>query len=156
MKDEEKILDLASRFIHFTNEDLFITGKAGTGKTTFLRSIKETSTKKMAIVAPTGVAAINAGGVTIHSFFQLPPGAYIPDEDQFGETESGKFISHRGLLRNIRFSAAKRAILQELELLVIDEVSMLRADMLDAMNIILQSLRNNRREAFGGVSSAKI
>lgn len=151
MKDEEKILDLASRFIHFTNEDLFITGKAGTGKTTFLRSIKETSTKKMAIVAPTGVAAINAGGVTIHSFFQLPPGAYIPDEDQFGETESGKFISHRGLLRNIRFSAAKRAILQELELLVIDEVSMLRADMLDAMNIILQSLRNNRREAFGGV-----
>jgi nucleoside-triphosphatase THEP1 len=151
VKDEEKILDLASRFIHFTNEDLFITGKAGTGKTTFLRSIKETCTKKMAIVAPTGVAAINAGGVTIHSFFQLPPGAYIPDEDQFGETESGRFISHRGLLRNIRFSAAKRAILQELELLVIDEVSMLRADMLDAMNIILQSLRNNRREAFGGV-----
>ncbi len=105
----------------------------------------------MAIVAPTGVAAINAGGVTIHSFFQLPPGAYIPDADQFGDTESGKFISHRGLLKNIRFSAAKREILQELELLVIDEVSMLRADMLDAMNIILQSMRNNRREPFGGV-----
>jgi hypothetical protein len=151
VKDEEKIVDLASRYVHFTNEDLFLTGKAGTGKTTFLRSIKESSGKKMAIVAPTGVAAINAGGVTIHSLFQLPPGAYIPDETQFGDTESGRFISHRGLLKNIRFSAAKREILQELDLLVIDEVSMLRADMLDAMNIILQSIRNNRREPFGGV-----
>lgn len=151
MKDEERIFDLATRFVHFTNEDLFITGKAGTGKTTFLKTIKETCSKKMAIVAPTGVAAINAGGVTIHSFFQLPFGGYIPDSDQFGDTESGKFISHRGLLRNIRFSAAKREILQELELLIIDEVSMLRSDMLDAMNIILQSIRNNRREPFGGV-----
>jgi nucleoside-triphosphatase THEP1 len=151
VKDEEKIFDLATRFVHFTNEHLFITGKAGTGKTTFLRSIKENCTKKMAIVAPTGVAAINAGGVTIHSFFQLPPGGYIPDSDQFGETESGKFISHRGLLKNIRFSAAKREILQELELLIIDEVSMLRSDMLDAMNIILQSIRHNKREPFGGV-----
>lgn len=151
MNNEEKFFDLATRFVHFTNEHLFITGKAGTGKTTFLRSIKNNCSKKMAIVAPTGVAAINAGGVTIHSLFQLPPGAYIPDEDQFGDTESGKFISHRGLLRNIRFSASKRELLQELELLVIDEVSMLRADMLDAMNIILQHVRNNRREAFGGV-----
>ena len=151
MKDEEKIIDLATRFIHFTNQHLFITGKAGTGKTTFLRSIRENCSKKMVVVAPTGVAAINAGGVTIHSLFQLPPGGYIPDENQFGDTESGKFISHRGLLRNIRFSAAKRDILQELELLVIDEVSMLRADMLDAMNIILQGVRNNRREPFGGV-----
>ncbi len=151
MNNEEKIFDLATRFVHFTNEPLFITGKAGTGKTTFLRSIKEKCSKKMAVVAPTGVAAINAGGVTIHSLFQLPPGAYIPDEDQFGDTESGKFISHRGLLRNIRFSASKRELLQELELLVIDEVSMLRADMLDAMNIILQNVRNNRREPFGGV-----
>jgi len=151
VNNEEKIFELATRFVHFTNEPLFITGKAGTGKTTFLRSIKENCSKKMAIVAPTGVAAINAGGVTIHSLFQLPPGAYIPDEDQFGDTESGKFISHRGLLRNIRFSAAKRELLQELELLVIDEVSMVRADMLDAMNIILQNVRNNRREPFGGV-----
>jgi nucleoside-triphosphatase THEP1 len=151
VKDEEKIFELATKFVHFTNEHLFITGKAGTGKTTFLRTIKEHCTKKMAVVAPTGVAAINAGGVTIHSLFQLPPGGYIPDSEQFGDTESGKFISHRGLLRNIRFSAAKREILQELELLIIDEVSMLRADMLDAMNIILQSLRNNRREPFGGV-----
>jgi len=151
VKDEEKIFDLATRFVHFTNEHLFITGKAGTGKTTFLRSIKEHCTKKIAIVAPTGVAAINAGGVTIHSFFQLPPGGYIPDSDQFGETESGKFISHRGLLKNIRFSAAKREILQELELLIIDEVSMLRSDMLDAMNIILQSIRGNKKEPFGGV-----
>lgn len=151
MKDEEKIFDLATRFVHFTNEHLFITGKAGTGKTTFLRSIRENCTKKMAVVAPTGVAAINAGGVTIHSFFQLPPGGYIPDSDQFGDTESGKFISHRGLLKNIRFSAAKREILQELELLIIDEVSMLRSDMLDAMNVILQSVRHNKREPFGGV-----
>ncbi len=151
MKDEERIFDLATRFVHFTNQDLFITGKAGTGKTTFLKSIRESCTKKMAVVAPTGVSAINAGGVTIHSFFQLPPGAYIPDSDQFGDTESGRFISHRGLLRNIRFSAAKRDLLQELELLIIDEVSMLRSDMLDAMNIILQSIRNNRKEPFGGV-----
>lgn len=149
--DDEKIFVLANRFVHFTNSHLFITGKAGTGKTTFLKSIKEHSYKKMAVVAPTGVAAINAGGVTIHSLFQLPPGAYIPDSSQFGDTESGKFITHRGLLKNIRFSAAKREILQELELLVIDEVSMLRADMLDAMNIILQSVRNNRKLPFGGV-----
>lgn len=149
--EEDKLVDLASRFVHFTNEHLFITGKAGTGKTTFLKSIRESCHKKLAVVAPTGVAAINAGGVTIHSFFQLPPGAYIPDSNQFGNTESGKFITHRGLLKNIRFSAAKREILQELELLIIDEVSMLRADMLDAINIILQSIRNNRREPFGGV-----
>src|ERR1700709_463200 len=120
------VFDLAVRFVNQTARSVFLTGKAGTGKTTFLRYIRENSFKKMAVVAPTGVAAINAGGTTMHSFFQLPFGPFIPSP-QFGwNSESPGYTDPNSLLRNIRFNANKRELLQELELLIIDEVSMVR------------------------------
>lgn len=144
------LFDLAARFVNQTNRHLFLTGKAGTGKTTFLRFIRDNSTKKMAIVAPTGVAAINAGGVTMHSFFQLPFGAYIPENK--GGWNSNSFINTPNtLFKNLRLSRDKRELMQELELLIIDEVSMLRADMLDEIDIILRNIRRQPLMPFGGV-----
>lgn len=150
-QDERSLAAMATRYVYYTAQHVFITGKAGTGKTTLLRRFKQECTKKMAIVSPTGVAAIHAGGVTIHSFFQIPPGAFIPTMDNFWEAESNRFITHQGLLKNIRLTKAKRDILQELELLIVDEVSMLRADMLDAMDVILRWVRGKRDVPFGGV-----
>lgn len=151
LKDERSLAAMATRYVYYTGQHVFITGKAGTGKTTLLRRFKQECTKKMAIVSPTGVAAIHAGGVTIHSFFQLPPGAFIPTMENFWEAESNRFITHQGLLKNIRLTKAKRDILQELELLIVDEVSMLRADMLDAMDAILRWVRSKQDIPFGGV-----
>src|ERR1700744_2708773 len=104
---------LAEQFVTQTLRPIFLTGRAGTGKTTFLRYIRENGFKKMAVVAPTGVAAINAGGTTLHSFFQLPFGPFLPGSD--------------ALFHQIRFNAARKELLQELELLIIDEISMVRA-----------------------------
>ncbi|HZE84186.1 MAG TPA: helix-turn-helix domain-containing protein, partial [Puia sp.] len=152
------IFQLAAQFVNQTGRHIFLTGKAGTGKTTFLKYIRENSFKKMAIVAPTGVAAINAGGVTMHSFFQLPFGPFIPIAERrwsdpgygWSDDNSG-FTDPHSLFKNIRFSADKREILQELELLVIDEVSMVRADMLDAVDTILRHFRQQPLIPFGGV-----
>ena len=113
---------LAADLINQTDRTIFLTGKAGTGKTTFLKYIREHCTKQMAIVAPTGVAAINAGGVTIHSFFQLPFGAFTPG--------SHNFLS-------FKISDTKRKLIRALDLLVIDEISMCRADLLDAIDQVL-------------------
>jgi hypothetical protein len=132
------IFHLASLFINQTGAPVFLTGKAGTGKTTFLKYIRENCFKKMAVVAPTGVAAINAGGVTLHSFFQLPFNPYVP-------------VDPHSLFSNIRFNADKRELLQELELLIIDEVSMVRSDMLDAVDTILRHFRQQPLLPFGGV-----
>ena len=124
----------ALQFVNQTGRHIFLTGKAGTGKTTFLRYIRENCFKKMAVVAPTGVAAINAGGTTLHSFFQLPFGPYLPTHHSTtGETQ---VTNEHTLFRNLKFSSSKRELLQELELLVIDEVSMMRADTLDAIDTI--------------------
>lgn len=142
---------LAVRFVNQTNRHLFLTGKAGTGKTTFLRYIQQNSFKKMAVVAPTGVAAINAGGVTMHSFFQLPFGPFIPIKQQGWDNASTQVTDQHSLFKNIRFNNAKRELLRELELLVIDEVSMVRADMLDAMDTILRHFRRQPLLPFGGV-----
>ena len=112
------LFNLAADLVNNTSRHIFLTGKAGTGKTTFLKHIKNTTRKKAVIVAPTGVAAINAGGVTMHSFFQLPFGPFIPGQAGF----RGNGINDRNtLFRNIHFSAAKRTLLQDLELLIIDE-----------------------------------
>lgn len=138
----------ALRFVQHTGKHIFLTGKAGTGKTTFLKYIKENSNKKMAIVAPTGVAAINAGGTTLHSFFQLPLGPYLPS---LHTTATANATNEHTLFKNLRFNRDKRELLQELELLVIDEVSMLRADMLDAVDTILRHFRRRLLEPFGGV-----
>ncbi|HEY4111350.1 AAA family ATPase, partial [Puia sp.] len=127
------IFQLAVQFVNQTARPVFLTGKAGTGKTTFLKYIRENSFKKMAVVAPTGVAAINAGGTTMHSFFQLPFGPFIPTPQYGWNTEAPGYSDPTSLFKNIRFNANKRELLQELELLVIDEISMVRADMLDAV-----------------------
>ncbi len=139
---------MAARFVNHTDRDIFLTGKAGTGKTTFLKFIKDNTYKKTVVVAPTGVAAINAGGVTMHSFFQLPFGPFLPVKSRtWNENVSDQY----SLLKNIRFTAEKRELIRELELLVIDEISMVRADMLDAVDIILRHFRNKLTQPFGGV-----
>jgi PIF1-like helicase/Helix-turn-helix domain/Helicase len=145
------MFQLAVQFVNQTSRTIFLTGKAGTGKTTFLKYIRENSFKKMAVVAPTGVAAINAGGVTMHSFFQLPFGPYIPQQQTGWKGEDPGYSDPNSLFKNIRFNHNKRELLQELELLVIDEVSMVRADMLDAIDTILRHFRQQPLSPFGGV-----
>lgn len=131
-------LQLAWQFIENTGTLCFLTGKAGTGKTTFLRELKAKSPKRMVVVAPTGIAAINAGGVTMHSFFQLPFAPYVPDT---------KFTSAQTFRK---FGKEKINIIRSLDLLVIDEISMVRADLLDAIDAVLRQYRD-RYKPFGGV-----
>lgn len=140
----------AVAFVNQTNQNLFITGKAGTGKTTFLKYIREHSYKKMAITAPTGVAAMNAGGTTLHSLFWLPFGTFVEDYELRWDEQDSHIYNKSRLFSTIKLTKQRRAILQELELLVIDEVSMVRADTLDAINVILQSVRRDMRP-FGGL-----
>lgn len=128
-------MQLAYNYLDSTNTIVFLTGKAGTGKTTFLRQLQQDTQKKMAVVAPTGVAAINAGGMTIHSLFQLPFGPMIP-----GGTERP----------DLHYSAEKKELLAHLELLVIDEVSMVRPDVLDQIDLIFRNVKDNAHP-FGGV-----
>ena len=145
-----KTADYVLQFINQTNKSVFLTGKAGTGKTTLLKKIIASTHKKTVVVAPTGIAALNAGGVTIHSLFQLPFGGFIPDNiDPFFDGGS-KFETKQSLGRHFRMSGQKKAILHNLELVIIDEVSMLRADLLDAIDFMLQSIRRNK-QPFGGV-----
>ena len=132
-------LDLAWNFINNTDRNVFLTGKAGTGKTTFLRKLKMQSLKRMVVVAPTGVAAINAKGVTIHSFFQMPFGPILPDADLSG---------NKGF--NKKFNKTKINIIKSMDLLVIDEISMVRADLLDGIDKTLRRYRT-RDKVFGGV-----
>ena len=139
------------QFINQTNRSIFLTGKAGTGKTTLLKEIIQTTHKNCVVVAPTGIAALNAGGVTIHSMFQLPFGGFIPDNNVDGQfSDSVKFESKDTLRRHFRMSAVKKAVIQNMELLIIDEVSMLRSDLLDAIEFMLQSVRK-KKQPFGGV-----
>ncbi|MBQ4355568.1 MAG: AAA family ATPase, partial [Bacteroidales bacterium] len=136
----ETIYDIANDFSERTNRAVFLTGKAGTGKTTFLRKLRRNTRKQIAVVAPTGVAAINAGGVTIHSFFQLPFTPFVP-------TDFGR----RDLIGKIKMTGVRKKVLQQLEILVIDEISMVRADILDAIDTILRHVRYRRNEPYGGV-----
>ncbi|MFB6454302.1 helix-turn-helix domain-containing protein [Chitinophaga sp. Hz27] len=145
------IFHLAADFVNQTNRHIFLTGKAGTGKTTFLKYIKEHSKKNTVVVAPTGVAAINAGGVTMHSFFQLPFGPFVPGTKRGFTDDVVSSTDRHSLFRNIRFTNDKKALLQEMELLIIDEVSMVRCDMLDAIDVILRHFRNKPLQPFGGV-----
>ncbi|ACN13337.1 helicase-family protein [Desulforapulum autotrophicum HRM2] len=133
-------LALAGDFVQYTDSHIFLTGKAGTGKTTFLHDLKANTAKRMVVTAPTGVAAINAGGVTLHSFFQLPFGPFIPG------SETGELNRQR----MFRFSREKQQIIKSLDLLVIDEISMVRADLLDSVDAVLRRLRRNDKP-FGGV-----
>lgn len=134
---------LAWNIIETTNSHLFLTGRAGTGKTTFLRQLRRESPKRMVVVAPTGIAAINAEGVTIHSFFQLPFAPFVPDATY--ASQEGKY----------RFSKQKIRLIRSLDLLVIDEISMVRADLLDAVDSVLRRYRRDSRP-FGGVQLVMI
>lgn len=148
--NENKIFKKAVAFVNQTNQNLFLTGKAGTGKTTFLRYIRDNCYKKMAITAPTGVAAMNAGGTTLHALFWLPFGVFIEDYPLKWDDHDHHIYNKSRLFSTIKLTKQRRAILQELELLVIDEVSMVRADTLDAIDVILKSVRRDMRP-FGGV-----
>jgi hypothetical protein len=130
---------------------VFLTGKAGTGKTTFLKHIIKHTHKKAAIVAPTGIAAINAGGTTIHSLFHLPFGSFVPVQNLTKHSSNVQLIDRSALLRNQFLSGNKKAIIRELELLIIDEVSMLRADVLDAIDAVMRHVRGRNYLPFGGV-----
>ena len=145
--ESNELFQLALKLINESGRNIFLTGKAGTGKTTFLKHVQQHCWKQMAIVAPTGVAAINAGGVTIHSLFQLPLSIFIPCAENIIE---GNVLNTRGLLSRLQMNSQKRKILQEIELLVIDEISMVRCDVLDAMDVVLKHIRKNN-QLFGGV-----
>jgi hypothetical protein len=139
---------LAFDFVKYTNRNIFLTGKAGTGKTTFLHDLKKSSPKRMIVVAPTGVAAINAGGVTIHSFFQLPfhpyvPSFYLSDNNPHRQPEQKDLTGYK-------MSREKVNIIKGLDLLIIDEISMVRADTLDAIDYALRKYRFHNLP-FGGV-----
>lgn len=148
----DKAAVLASQYVNSTNCHIFLTGRAGTGKTTFLQDIRQRTHKNAIVAAPTGIAAINAEGVTLHSLFQLPFGAFIPTERPDGPGEPGfELNTPQSLRRNIKMNATKRNMLRKLELLIIDEVSMLRADLLDAIDSALRWIRRRPDAAFGGV-----
>lgn len=132
--------ELAYNYVLQTNRCIFLTGKAGTGKTTFLRRLKQECSKQMTVVAPTGVAAINAEGVTIHSLFQLPPQLFLPTDE-----------ARRWLFSEMQMRAAKQRVLRNMELLVIDEVSMVRADLLDTIDAVLRHFKHRPNQPFGGV-----
>lgn len=134
-------LQNAIQIIQYTNRSLFLTGKAGTGKSTFLRHIAENTKKKHVILAPTGIAAINAGGATLHSFFKLPFHPLLPNDTQYNA---------RNIRGTMKYNQEKRKLLQELELIIIDEISMVRADIIDFIDKILRIYCRNMREPFGG------
>ncbi len=138
---QNKELALAWRIVAETDTHLFLTGRAGTGKTTFLRALREKLPKRMVVIAPTGIAAINAQGVTIHSFFQLPFAPHIPG------------VPHRN--RRFQFRKSKLRLLRSVEVVVIDEISMVRADVLDAIDEVLRQYRDRSRP-FGGVQMLMI
>ncbi len=139
------------QFINQTNCSIFLTGKAGTGKTTLLRNIIQTTYKNTIVVAPTGIAALNAGGVTIHSMFQLPFGGFIPEYIAGSSiSQHQKFETKNTLVKHFKMSGQKKAVMLNMELLIIDEVSMLRADLLDAVDFMLRKVRR-KDKPFGGV-----
>lgn len=148
MKDSENIIDTqneefqkALQIINYTRRSLFLTGKAGTGKSTFLRYICRHTKKKHIVLAPTGIAAIKAGGSTLHSFFKIPFHPLIPTDSRF---------SNRNIKDTLKYNGEKRKILREVELIIIDEISMVRADIIDFVDKVLRIYSRNMREPFGG------
>lgn len=142
--------DYLIEFVNHTSRSLFLTGKAGTGKTTLLRHIISQTYKHCIVAAPTGIAALNAGGVTLHSLFQLPTGMFLPVEPRGGLRTSDQVITPSSYWRQTRMHESKRRLLRTLELLIIDEVSMLRADTLDCIDMVLRRVRRSSAP-FGGV-----
>ena len=146
-----KEFNFASEFVLSTNKLVYLTGKAGTGKTTFLKYIKECSNKNMAILAPTGVAAINARGQTIHSFFKIKPSIYVPNDVRLRTKYNPDDSDKSTIYDNFQYNKNKLSIIKGLELLIIDEISMVRCDLLDVVDRLLRVFRKREHEAFGGV-----
>ena len=143
--------DYIKQLIAHSKHNIFLTGKAGTGKTTLLRQIVQETYKACVVAAPTGIAALNAGGVTLHSLLQLPLGTFIPDSNaQLPEQGQQLFVTPATLRRHVHLREQKVRLLQAMELLIIDEVSMLRADTLDLIDLLLRSVRRSPLP-FGGV-----
>ncbi len=139
--DNREFLTVMS-LLETTNSSVFLTGKAGTGKSTFLRYITENLPKKHVVLAPTGIAAVNVGGQTLHSFFHLPFKPLLPDDPDFANPKR--------LLSFLKYNASRKQLIKELELVIIDEISMVRADMIDFIDKILRFVTGNRRQPFGG------
>lgn len=131
----------ALQIVQFTRQSLFLTGKAGTGKSTFLRYVSKNTKKKHVILAPTGIAAINAGGQTLHSFFKLPFHPLVPDDSRYNV---------RNLRKTLKYNGEKIKLIREIELIIIDEISMVRADIIDFIDLLLRVYCRNMREPFGG------
>lgn len=142
-----EIQSLTASFIETTNCNLFVTGRAGTGKTTFLKSVREQTTKCHIVIAPTGIAAINAQGSTINSFFQIPPGLFLPAECSVKKTD---FYNIADIVKSLNYSIAKKTLIKDLELIIIDEISMVRSDQIDLLDRILRHVRDNGHP-FGNV-----
>jgi len=145
--DVDEAAKLAAKYINNTDRNLFLTGKAGTGKTTFLTNIRNQTYKNTVVAAPTGIAAINAGGVTLHSLFHLPFGSFVPENGLQG----GGVNTPQSVLAKLKMNRYKRKLIRELDLLIIDEVSMLRADLLDCIDVILRHVRRRKSQPFGGL-----
>src|SRR5574344_1560311 len=148
MKSDINDIDLSNaefqdalRLIQYTRHSLFLTGKAGTGKSTFLRYICSVTKKKYIVLAPTGIAAINVGGSTLHSFFKLPFHPLLPNDTRY---------SIRNIKTTLKYNSPTRKVINEVELIIIDEISMVRADIIDFIDKVLRIYSRNMREPFGG------
>jgi hypothetical protein len=149
---ERGIITSAIHFVNSTASHIFLTGKAGTGKTTFLKNLAARTHKQLTIVAPTGIAALNAGGVTIHSQFLLPFGMFVPDRNSaFDFNHGANFYTAHMLAQKHPLNSIRKQVLRSIDLLVIDEVSMLRSDLLDAIDARMKAARGNYAQSFGGV-----
>lgn len=141
----------AADFVKHTDRLIYLTGKAGTGKTTFLKYLKQTSSKNTVIVAPTGVAAINAGGQTIHSFFQIKPSVYVPNDKRLRTRADATDADKSTIYDHFKYFKERLEIIRGMELLIIDEISMVRCDLLDVVDRLLRVYRRREFEPFGGV-----
>lgn len=148
-RDNQEFL-MALQLAEETNQSFYLTGKAGSGKTTFLKYLREVTNKQVVVLAPTGKAAINAGGQTIHSFFQIEPSLYVPNDKRLRTSVSVNDRDKSTIYDNFRYREEKLKMIRSLDLMIIDEVSMVRADLLDVVDTLLRVFRNND-SPFGGV-----
>ena len=151
LDDSNDIFRYACEFIRCTDKAIFLTGKAGTGKTTFLKYIKQTIDKEYVVLAPTGVAAMNVGGQTIHSFFQIKPSVYVPEDSRLRKIAPKNDDERETIFDNFRYNEEKIKIIRNMQLLIIDEISMVRCDLLDVIDRLLRIYREWESEPFGGV-----
>ena len=151
LDDSNPEFNYAADMVENSNKLIYLTGKAGSGKTTFLKYIKKTTAKKTVILAPTGVAALNAGGQTIHSFFKIAPGIYLPNDFRLRTNSEVDEEDHSTIFDNFKYKKGHKNLILSMELLIIDEISMVRCDLLDVVDRLLRVFRNRENDAFGGV-----